>query len=79
MLTQVSDYRDENESYRETDHALDEMDFENLVDILCGEPAARTLEKVLVQANVARKHNLLGARFTLAIDEAGNVSVEAAA
>lgn len=79
VLTQVSDYRDENESYRETDHALDEMDFENLVDILCGEPAARTLEKVLVQANVARKHNLLGARFTLAIDEAGNVSVEAAA
>jgi hypothetical protein len=49
------------------------------VDILCGEPAARTLEKVLVQANVARKHNLLRARFTVAIDEAGNVSVEAAA
>lgn len=74
VLRQAASYRDDSDTYQETDHDLDRDEFANLVSVLCGEDPCVTLHKCLTGGSSRSRTNLRGRRFLVSIDANGEAS-----
>lgn len=74
-LLQISTYRDENETYMESDHANDINEFCDVVALLNGEDPVETLRKCLRNGASGQRTNLRGKTFTVSFDADGGCTV----
>ena len=78
VLRQLSTYEDENDHYCQMDYENDSDRLDDLVAILSGEPAVKTVKKCLKQAGARSKTNLRNKTFLVQFDEEGNITVSEA-
>lgn len=78
VLRQASTYTND-DVYQETDLAMDEKEFDDMVAVMAGETPEETLKKCLRAGDADARSNLRNMYFTVSIDENGDIAVTEAA